>query len=43
MLGEGNAAAVLHRRVGNVILVHGGLHPQAAGPETWIETAKAMA
>ncbi len=42
MLGEGDAAPVLHRRVGNVILVHGGVHPGAAEPETWIETADPM-
>ena len=39
MLGEGDAAPVLHRRVGNVVLVHAGIHPGAEDPETWIETA----
>ena len=39
MLGEGDAAPVLHRRVGNVILVHAGVHPEATEPETWIATA----
>ena len=39
MLGEGDEIPALHRRVGNVILVHGGVHPGAADPETWIETA----
>ena len=39
MLGEGDRAPVLHRRVGNVILVHAGVHPLAEDPETWIETA----
>ncbi len=43
MLGEDNAAPVLHRRVGNVILVHGGVHPKAVDPETWIETAGPLA
>ena len=39
MLGKGDAAPVLHRRVGNVVLVHAGVQPQAAEPETWIETS----
>ena len=43
MLDEGDAAPVLHRRVGNVILVHGRVHPQAAEPEMWIETAGPLA
>ena len=42
MLGERDGAPVLHRRVGNVILVHGGVHPWAEDPETWIETAGAL-
>ena len=42
MLGEDDAAPVLHRRVGNVILMHGGVHPQAGDPELWIETAGPM-
>ncbi len=42
MLGEGDAAPVLHRRVGNVVLVHAGVQPQAAEPETWIETSDPM-
>ena len=43
MLGEGDAAPVLHRRIGDVILVHGGVHPRAADPEMWIETAGPLA
>ncbi len=43
MLGEANEAPVLHRRIGNVILVHAGVHPEAADPETWIATADPMA
>ena len=43
MLGETHVAPVLHRRVGNVILVHGGVPPRAADPEMWIETAGPLA
>ena len=39
MLGEGDVAPVLHRRVGNVVLVHAGVQPGAEDLETWIETA----
>ncbi len=43
MLGEGDGAPMLHRRVGNVILVHAGVHPEATEPEMWIGTADPMA
>lgn len=43
MLGEGDEPPALHRRIGDVILVHAGVQPKASDPEAWIGTADPMA
>lgn len=42
LLFENGCTAVLHRRIGNTILVHAGIDPEAPDPEAWINSVPSL-